>query len=345
MVPGFGKQIVTIGSAPSCDVVIPDGSVHPEHARIVHQGGGRLVFIGGSGPSLANGRPIAPGEEVAFDFRTQFVVGNAPVPLSHPAIVMSIMTTGSVPSQPGQHIIGRDPARASLVIQHPSVSSQHATVMLDRMSVIDNGSTSGTYVGATKIAPSQPTPIDPNGIIAFGPVPVSVELLMRLAQASRSPMASMPQLAQAPMPAQPSPVQQSPEQNRSRTTRLQRQQSSGQKHRPHARQRHRHQHPQVSSRHALLHNVGGQLFIEDRGSANGTYVHGHRIAPGQKIPVQSGEKIYIGPMPLQIEVNASGAVEVVQEQDAADVGGQAALRDRGVESDPLEVPDRDNPAR
>ena len=74
-------------------------------------------------------------------------------------------------------------------------------------------------------------------------------------------------------------------------------------------------HPQVSSRHALLHNVGGRLFIEDRGSANGTYVQGHRIAPGQKIPVQSGEKIYIGPMPLQIEQSASGAAEIVQRVD------------------------------
>jgi ABC-type multidrug transport system ATPase subunit len=39
----------------------------------------------------------------------------------------------------------------------------------------------------------------------------------------------------------------------------------------------------VSSHHALLHQIGGRLFIEDRGSANGTYVRGQRIAPGQKI--------------------------------------------------------------
>ncbi len=99
----------------------------------------------------------------------------------------------------------------------------------------------------------------------------------------------------------------------------------------------------MSSRHALLHNVGGQLYIEDRGSANGTYVHGHRIAPGQKIPVQSGEKIYIGPMPLQIEVNAAGAAEVFQEQDPADKWQGKPLYEIEAWSLTLQVPDRDNP--
>jgi ABC-type multidrug transport system ATPase subunit len=102
-------------------------------------------------------------------------------------------------------------------------------------------------------------------------------------------------------------------------------------------------HPQVSSRHALLHSVGGRLFIEDRGSANGTFVHGHRIAPGQKIPVQSGEKIYVGPMPLQIEVNASGAAEVYQEQDPADKWQGKPLYEIEAWSLNLQVPDRDNP--
>ncbi|MBK9261736.1 MAG: FHA domain-containing protein [Polyangiaceae bacterium] len=380
MVPGFGKQIVTIGSAPSCDVVIPDGSVLPEHARIVHQGGGRLVFIGGSGPSMANGRPIAPGEEVPFDFRTQFVVGNAPVPLSHPAVVMSIMTTGTVTAPPGQLVIGRDPARASLVIQHPSVSSHHATVMLDRMCVVDNGSTSGTYVGAQKIAPTQPVPIDPNGIIAFGPVPIPVELLMRLAQASRgpmqsmqqpvhAPMQSMQQPVHAPMPSQPSPAPMSPAPMQSMPQPVSGPVPSGQAGAPGKKNKTVLgqldfaankapvksigrtpdndiviQHPQVSSRHALVHNQGGQLFVEDRGSANGTYVRGHRIPPGQRVAIQSGEKFFIGPMPLQIELAASGAVEVVQEEYSADRWAGKPLYEIEAWSLVLEVPDRDNPS-
>ncbi len=153
MIPGFGKQSVSIGSSPNCDVVLNGPGILPEHARIVHQGGGKLLFIpqapntamqvqGPGGQTQA--RALNPGEQVPFDFRTAFVVCNIPVPLSHPAIALQVMSTGQVQAPRGHLVIGRDPARASLVFQHPSVSSQHATVMLDRMMIIDHGSTSGT---------------------------------------------------------------------------------------------------------------------------------------------------------------------------------------------------------
>jgi ABC-type multidrug transport system ATPase subunit/pSer/pThr/pTyr-binding forkhead associated (FHA) protein len=379
VIPGFGKQNLTIGSSPSCDVVLAGEGVMPEHARLVHQAGGKLLFVCGHGAATANGRPLAPGEHAPFDFRTQFTVGAAQLPLHHPAITLSLLTTGTLNAPPGQLILGRDPTKASLVIQHPSVSSQHATVTLDRMMVIDHSSTSGTYVGTTKIAPGTPTPIDPNGILAFGPVPVQVSLLMRLAQAmaARGPQNSLN--TPGPSAVQPAPAPQgavsaqvgtqmmgaagaaaamagaagapaagSPaKKNKTVLGQLDFSgggaagsvksigRTPGQRHRPQRTRRCR-----ATTR--LLHNVGGQLFVEDRGSANGTFVRGHRIPRGQKIGVQSGEKIYIGPMPLQIEQSASGAAEIVQEEYSADAGGPPALRDRGLEPG-LEVPDRDNP--
>ncbi len=401
MIPGFGKQTISIGSAPACDVPLHGDGILPEHARIVHQGGGKLVFMASAPGAAAAGRPIAPGEQVPFDFRTQFTIGAAMVPLNHPAITLMLMAQGTQQAPAGQLVIGRDPARASLVVAHPSVSSQHATVMLDRMSVTDHGSTSGTYVGPNKIAPNTPTPIDANGILAFGPVPVQVGLLMRLAQAARG--GAQPQAAGYPQQGQPQQgypqaqpqqgyPQAQPQQGYAPTppppqaqqgiapgTQLAMQQPAPQvapqvaPGPPGAGAPGKKNktvlgsvdfastskpvknigrtpdndivinHPQVSSRHALLHNVSGRLFIEDRGSANGTYVHGHRIAPGQKIPVQSGEKIYIGPMPLQIEVSASGAAEVYQEQDAGDKWQGKPLYEIEAWSLTLQVPDRDNP--
>ena len=65
MVPGFGKQTITIGSDPSCDVIL--GGVEPRHAEIVHQGVGKLVFVNGSGATVAGGRPLGPSEQVPFD--------------------------------------------------------------------------------------------------------------------------------------------------------------------------------------------------------------------------------------------------------------------------------------
>ncbi len=370
MIPGFGKQSVTIGSAPTCDVVLGGPGVMPEHARIVHQGGGKLTFIAGAGPASANGRPLGPGEQVAFDFRTQFAVADVQVPLNHPSITLMLAAAGSLTPPPGQIVIGRDPARASLVLQHPSVSSQHATVTLDRMMVIDHSSTSGTYVGPQRIAPGSPTPIDPGGLLAFGPVPVQVSLLMRLAQASRQP-AAQPQAAAMPgtsamSAAQPAPTPQPAPQapgaaggaamsapaagapakkNKTVLGHLDFA-SSG----PSVKKIGRTPdndivlaHAQVSSHHAVLHAIQGQIFVEDRGSANGTYVRGHRIAPGQKIAVQNGEKIFIGPMPLQIEMGGTGAVELVQEEYAPDRWAGRPLYEIEAWSLVLQVPDRDNP--
>jgi len=382
MIPGLGKQSITIGSAPTCDVVIAGPGVLPEHARIIHQGGGKLVFICGAGPTSANGRQLVPGEQVPFDFRTQFVVAQTPVPLSHPAITLMMAAPGTLAAAPGQIVIGRDPVRASLVLQHPSVSSQHATVTLDRMMVIDHNSTSGTYVGNQRIQPGAPTPIDPQGTIAFGPVPLQISLLMQIAQAGRStglpPQASAmpgtnamsavaPPLAAQPQPqvAPYAPAQQSPgtavapamsaapaagaPAKKNKTVLGQLDFTPG----GNAVKRIGRTpdndivlaYPQVSSNHALLHSMNGQLFIEDRGSANGTYVRGARIAPGQKIAVQNGEKIYIGPMPLQIEVGGAGAVELVQEEYAPDRWAGRPLYEIEAWSLRLEVPDRDNPSQ
>ena len=58
-----------------------------------------------------------------------------------------LMSHGQLPARrAGTSSSGATPARASLVITHAAVSGQHATVMLDRMMVVDHGSTSGTYV-------------------------------------------------------------------------------------------------------------------------------------------------------------------------------------------------------
>ncbi|MFT3769902.1 MAG: FHA domain-containing protein [Minicystis sp.] len=396
MIPGFGKQNLTVGSLPTCDIVLTGDGVQPEHARIVHLGGGKLLFVCGPGVAHAGGRQMVPGEQAAFDLRTQFTVGagQVPIPLHHPAITLALLATGTLAAPPGQIIIGRDPSKASIVIQHPSVSSQHATVIVDRMLVIDHSSTSGTYVGTTRIPSGTPTPIEANAILAFGPVPVQVQLLSRLAQAAaampRQPLGSSA-MWQAPVLQQQQPhpgmggtgAMQMPPQDPMRGSQpvlpaqdpLRGSQPAlagaaapaagapgkknktvlGQLDFTHGGRAVKTigrtpdndiviSHPQVSSRHAFLHQLQGKLFVEDRGSANGTFVRGHRISPGQKVPVQSGEKIYIGPMPLQIEQSASGAAEIVQEEYAADRWAGRPLYEIEAWSLLLEVPDRDNPS-
>jgi ABC-type multidrug transport system ATPase subunit/pSer/pThr/pTyr-binding forkhead associated (FHA) protein len=367
VIPGFGKQNLTVGSSPSCDIVLSGEGVMPEHARIIHLGGGKLLFVCGPGLSFAGGRRLGPGEQAPFDLRTQFAVGQVEVqiPLHHPAITLALMATGTLSAPPGQIILGRDPSKASIVIQHPSVSSQHATVTLDRMMVIDHSSTSGTYVGTSRIPAGTPTPIEASGILAFGPVPVQVQLLLRLAQAPRQALGSSaiitPQQPATPAPLpvatpSPGPVAQVPpvagapapgKKNKTVLGQLDFTQGANKTVKSIGRTPDNDivlSHPQVSSHHAFLHRIQGQIFVEDRGSANGTFVRGQRVPAGQKIAVQSGEKIYVGPMPLQVEQSSSGAANIIQEEYSADRWAGRPLYEIEAWSLLLEVSDRDNPS-
>lgn len=352
MIPGFGKEQVSIGSAPGNDVVVQGPGVAPQHARIVKQGGQLVFFDNGAGPSFANGAPVGPNHPVPFDFRTQFTIGQgAVVPLSHPAIVMMTMARGSAGAPPGHLVIGREAQSASLVIGNPAVSATHATVMMDRMMVQDSGSTSGTYVGGQRIPANQPVPMDPNGVVAFGPIPVPVSLLGQIAQAfagggASAHAAAPPMAAGAPPPGAPPPDGgAAPRKHRTVIGELNLDQLAGAGAISIGRTPDNKivvPHPQVSARHAQIINQGGQLLLEDLGSGNGTFVRGQRIAKGQRVPVANGEKVYIGPMPVLIHI-AGQQVNVVVEDQASWAG--KPLYEIEAWDLFLEVPDRDNKAQ
>jgi ABC transport system ATP-binding/permease protein len=351
MMPAFGKDQVAIGSATDNDVVLAAPVGH-HHARIVRQNGQLFLVDLGAGPTTANGVPIAPQQPVPFDFRTTFALAGVPVPLAHAAISTLLMSPGSLPAPPGQVVVGRDAARASLVIAHGAVSGQHATVMLDRMMAVDHGSTSGTWVAGKQLLPSQPTPIDPYGIVAFGPIPVPVSLLAQIAptlgsggyvgtaalMAGTSPLPA-PALPGAPPPGDGAAA--APRKHRTVIGELQLDQlqsnvvSVGRT----PDNQIIVNHPQVSSKHAQIVMADGQLFLEDRGSANGTYVRGQRLPPGQRVAVANGEKVFVGPMPLVIHI-ADSRIDVIVE-DQANWAGKPLYEIEAWDLY-LAVPDRDD---
>jgi ABC-type multidrug transport system ATPase subunit/pSer/pThr/pTyr-binding forkhead associated (FHA) protein len=358
MLPGFGKATLLVGSAPHCDIRLGGPGVAPEHAHIAHGGGGSVTFTDmGVGPSTVNGQPLQPRTPVPFDFRAQFAVGQSPVPLAHPALALMLMEAGKAPVTAGHVVFGRDPARVNVVVNHPNVSSHHATFQLNPLSVIDHQSTSGTWLGAEKLAPNQARALDPHAFVGLGPVAVPVALVLQLAQmlaagggaGGHAPVApatsALAQAGGAPMAAAPSPggVSGKPK-HKTVIGQVQLSGPSGQSvksigrtpdndiHLPH---------PQVSSKHAALHFAGGQLFLEDKNSANGTFVKGQRIAAGQRVPVQNGEKVFIGPMPLLIQVEGQNVAVVVE--DAVSWEGRPLYEIEAWDL-VMQVPDRDNPS-
>jgi ABC transport system ATP-binding/permease protein len=357
MVPGLSKSTLLIGSAPHCDIRLGGPGVAPEHARLVHQGGGNVVFTdAGAGPSSVNGQALPKGGSAPFDLRTNFVVGQTPVPLAHPALALMLMEPGKLAASPGQVVFGRDPSRVNVVVNHPNVSSLHATFVLNPLGVIDNQSTSGTWLGSERLAPGQPRPLDPHAFVGLGPVAVPVALMLQLAQAlsAGGTSAALPASGHAPVPVSPAPLGAAPSpsgggvsgkpKHKTVLGQVRVADASGATvksigrtpdndiHVPH---------PQVSSRHAALHFSGGKLLLEDRNSANGTFVRGQRLRPGERVPVTNGEKVFIGPMPLLLQVEGQEVAVVVE--DAVSWEGRPLYE---IEAWDLvvQVPDRDNPA-
>lgn len=348
MIPGFGKQRIVIGSAPSADIRLAGVGVMPEHATILQQGDGALVFVdGGVGPSTANGVPIAPGQSAPFDLRTEFSVGHAPVPNTHPAIALMLMDRGRAPARPSELAFGRDPSRSHLVIRHPNVSGLHAVFTLNPLAVIDQESTSGTWLASERIAPKAARALDPNGAVALGPVVIPVQMVVQLAAALLSSAGDRPGALQraegrADGPGGGPPAG-SPRKHKTVIGQIELGAAGPAPFKTIGRTPDNDivlPQPQVSSQHAILHVSAGELALEDRGSANGTFVRGQRIAPGQRVPIQSGEKVFIGPMPLLIQVQDQQVAVVVE--DAPDWEGRPLYEIEAWDL-VLNVPDRDNP--
>ena len=58
----------------------------------------------------------------------------------------------------------------------------------------------------------------------------------------------------------------------------------------------------VSRKHLKIHPEGDMLLIEDLSSTNGTYVNGHRIEPGQAMPIDETNTVNIGKTILHFSV-------------------------------------------
>jgi ABC-type multidrug transport system ATPase subunit/pSer/pThr/pTyr-binding forkhead associated (FHA) protein len=345
MIPGFAKQDIVIGNGPGCDIRLGGPGVLALHARIERRERGVLMLVNSGGVTRAGDKALAHGEEHVFDFRTPFTLGEStPLPLTHPALTLMLLVRGTAEPHAGGLRIGRDPARNDIAVQHPNVSAEHALVRRTPLTITDQGSTSGTWLGKVRAESGSPLPLSPGAVVALGPVPFAFTLLQDLVAALPAPEArpgtsSASVGSEGPLPQAPVPGGQK---HRTVVGQFAVPSGGGEQHKSIGRTAENDiqvSHPQVSQQHALLHQIGEELFIEDRGSANGTFVRGQRIPPGQRIAVKHGEKVFIGPMPLRIQVQAREVAVVID--DSAAWAGRPLYEIEAWDL-VLEVPDRDN---
>jgi hypothetical protein len=58
----------------------------------------------------------------------------------------------------------------------------------------------------------------------------------------------------------------------------------------------------VSRRHAIISLEGAAYVLEDLGSANGTFVNGHRLGPQAPVAIKHGDEIKFGTLILRFEI-------------------------------------------
>ena len=375
MIPLLDKTSLRIGSAAGCELRIGGPGVAECHARFELHEGSLVVIHEGRGTTTVDGEIVATATPKKFSLRSEVRVGDVVVPLSHPALCLLLMTPGNAPPDPTGILLGRDANRCHIVIQHQSVSGLHAQVTLNPLTIRDLGSSSGTWVGQEQLGPNQSRPLEPHALLSLGPVVVQAALLQQLAQGAGAgafvppppqPTGAAPHPGAAgvgqgappggaayPVPPGPGPGPgpdaggaSAPASARKHRTIVGQVQLSARDSSTKSIGRTPDNdiivsHPQVSSHHATLHRSGTDLFIEDNRSANGTYVRGERIRPGERVRVENGEKVFVGPVPLLLQIEDQSVALVMQDQ--ARWAGRPLYE---IEAWDLliQVPDRDNPA-
>lgn len=347
----LGKQTITLGSASDADLRFTERRVSSHHAEIVHTGQGRLMFVPGSqGPCFRDGERLAAQVPVPFDFQSRFALDTVPVPSLADRICLMLMQRGTLRPSENELIIGRDPSRVHIVLSSPGVSGKHLILSWPGPLALDASSTSGTWHEGVRLPAETKVALPKDATLAVGPLPLPLALAERihaalLAQGARGPRAFAQTAAFSAGPGGLTP-ERPPEQVMGSSSSGERlsltfdrvsSPSSSAKHRTLmgtvrmevSRDRSIGRatdsdivldNPQVSARHARLLLIGGQLFIEDRGSELGTYVRGVRLKSGQRVPVNHGERIYFGP--LAALLSARGEEVDLELEDQADWAGR-----------------------
>ncbi|MFN7019078.1 MAG: FHA domain-containing protein [Fimbriimonadales bacterium] len=186
-----GENIV--GRDPASDVLISDGTVSRRHACIIiEENHAYLQDLGSTNGTRLNGEPVGtecvplpPNAELQFGsvvmtlelpegFETPAVAAEVAPPLAY---LVGVNTPNlRFPLYPRPQRIGRR-AGNDIVIPDAYVSGQHATIEIvgTDVRITDLGSTNGTFINDTKIAPNMPTTVPESAVLTLGKTQFRIE--------------------------------------------------------------------------------------------------------------------------------------------------------------------------
>ena len=222
----------------------------------------------------------------------------------------------------GQTVIGRDPS-SDLVLTDPQVSARHAALEPGGqvLFITDLGSSNGTFVNDTRIAPSQPAEAKEGDSVELGATVIEVRREAVVPTAPPVMLAASQLTGPREIPRLPVLVFTT---GQMAGTEL----PSGQQivvgrdagvadvilDRD----------TDVSRRHAAFSPAAAGVTVQDLGSTNGTFVNGHRLVGTR--PLSAGDQVQIGSTTIEIRLPSGARVEPPGTQldlPAVHAGGQA----------------------
>ena len=182
-----------IGRDPSSDVLISDGTVSRRHACIIiEENHAYIQDLGSTNGTQLNGQPVG-AERTPLPPNAQLQFGSVPMTLELPESFETPTVAAEV-APPLAYLVGIDdpslrfplyarPQRIGrragndIVIPDAYVSGQHAQIEIvgADVRITDLGSTNGTFIGETKVAPNMPTTAPPDATLTLGKTQFRIE--------------------------------------------------------------------------------------------------------------------------------------------------------------------------
>jgi len=263
------SRTVVIGRTAGCDLLVNDPAVSTRHCRLTATPEGFVLEdLGSTNGTYVNGvRVVRPTVVQRHDRITLGPQCNMPWPAW--AGGPPPLPAGPAHPRPAGRIVRIGRATDNdIVLDHPSVSANHARVIIQdgRPIVEDLGSTNGIAVGRAHNRVARAA-ISAGDVIYFGAVPIPASRLMGESLQSNS----QPAIA---LEAKTMVFGRDPECDQVFDV------------------------PSVSWHHACITHASGSLLLKDLGSTNGTFLNGQRVIAPQA--VKPGDVIHLGTFTLRL---------------------------------------------